>query len=129
MTDQQQPKPPPGLGSAGRALWAEVCADVAEAGLELDARDRYWLASAAKLADRAATLEAALADAPLMVKGSMGQDVSNPLMAEWRSHSQLAAQLLARLKLDSAEESGALQMVGGNRQRAAANRRWRGNAG
>ena len=128
MTDQQ-PKPPPGLGTAGRSLWREVCADVAEAGLELDARDRHWLGSACTLTDRAATLEAALADAPLMVKGSMGQQVSNPLLAEWRSHAQLAAQLLARLKLDTAEESGGLQIIGANRQRAAAHRRWRGVVG
>ena len=128
MTDQQ-PKPPPGLGTAGRALWREICADVAVAGMELDARDRLWLGSACKLTDRAATLEAALADAPLLVKGSMGQQVSTPLRAEWRSHSQLAAQLLARLKLDTAEESGGLQIIGANRQRAAAHRRWRGNVG
>ena len=122
-------KPPPGLGAPGRRLWRAVVTDAADVGLELDGRDRFWLTSACKLADRAAVLEVELVDAPLMVKGSTGQMVSNPLMAEWRSHNQLAAQLLARLKLDTDEAAGGLQLIGGNRQRAAANRRWRGNAG
>jgi hypothetical protein len=67
-----------------------------------------------------------MADQPLMVKGSMGQPVPNGLLSEIRSHHQLVAQLLARIKTDLPEESGVLGMVGGNRQRAAANWRWRG---
>jgi hypothetical protein len=91
-----------------------------------DSREQFWLYSAAKLADRVAQLEAAMADEPLMVKGSMGQPIPNGLLNEIRATYQLISQTLARLKVESSEPSGVLGLVGGNRQRAAANRRWRG---
>jgi hypothetical protein len=76
--------------------------------------------------DREAVLEAAMADEPLMVNGSMGQPIPNGLLNEIRATYQLISQTLARLKVESSEPSGVLGLVGGNRQRAAANRRWRG---
>ncbi|OHV03888.1 hypothetical protein [Mycobacterium talmoniae] len=125
MTDQQ--KPPPGLGTAGRRLWRQVTAEATEDGLELDSRERIWLHSAAKLTDRVVALEAAMADAELVVKGYNGQPVAHPLLTEIRQHHLLICQTLARLKVDTAEPAaGVLGVVGGSRQRAAANRRWRG---
>jgi hypothetical protein len=39
-------KPPPGLGTAGRKLWREICAPLADDDLELTPRERNWLHSA-----------------------------------------------------------------------------------
>ena len=52
--------------------------------LELTAQEQYWLHSACELTDRAAAIAAALEGRPLYMKGSQGQDVSNPLLAELR---------------------------------------------
>jgi hypothetical protein len=86
----------------------------------------YWVYSAAKMADRAAELEDALArDGRLLVKGSMGQDVSHPLLAEVRQLHMAINQTLARLKTEPPEASGLLGIVGANPARRAANARWR----
>lgn len=47
-------------------------------------------------------LEAELSDAPLMVKGSMGQLVASPLVSEIRQHRMVLASLLKSLKLPGA---------------------------
>jgi hypothetical protein len=123
----EQLKPPSGLGATGRRLWRQVAGEAAEDGLELDARERFWLQSAAQLADRVAQLEAAMASDDMVVKGYNGQPVAHPLLTEIRQHHLLISQTLARLKVDAAEPSpGVIGVVGGSRQRAAANRRWRG---
>ena len=51
-------KPPPGLGTAGKKLWREITAPLAEMELELTPRERNWLHSACTLRDRAVQLEA-----------------------------------------------------------------------
>lgn len=122
----EQLKSPPGLGLAGRRLWRQVAGEAADCHLELDSREQIWLHSAAKLADRVAQLEAAIADEDLVVKGYSGQPVAHPLLTEIRQHYLLISQTLARLKVDVPEPTGVLGVVGANRQRAAANRRWRG---
>jgi hypothetical protein len=124
----EQLKPPSGLGAPGRRLWRQVATEAAEEGLELDSRERFWLHSAAQLVDRVAQLEAAMAGDDMVVKGYSGQPVAHPLLTEIRQHHLLISQTLARLKVDVPEpSSGALSVVvGGNRQRTAANRRWRG---
>ena len=119
-------KAPIELGTAGRRLWRQVVREAADEGLELDSREQFWLLSASKLADRLAVLEAVMADAPLTTKGSMGQLVAHPLLNEIRAHHQLISQTLARIDTQPKESAGLLGVVGGNRQRAAANRRWRG---
>jgi hypothetical protein len=122
----EQVKPPRGLGVSGRRLWREIVADAAQDGLELVATERFWLHSACKLVDQAAAIEAALKDAPLYMKGSMGQDVSNPLLGELRQLHLAINQTLARLKLDVAEAPGIVPGV--NQGRRAINTRWRGGA-
>ena len=119
-------KTPTELGTAGRRLWRQVVREAVDEGLELDSREQFWLYSAAKLADRVTQLEAAMAEEPLMVKGSMGQPVPNGLLNEIRAHHQLISQTLARIDTQPKEPAGVLGIVGGNRQRAAANLRWRG---
>lgn len=101
----EQPKPPRGLGTHGRRLWREMVADAAQDCLELVAVERFQLFSACKLVDEAASLEAAMKDAPKLVGGSLGQDVINPLISEARQLRMAANQTLARLKLDPPESS------------------------
>jgi len=119
-------KTPTELGTAGRRLWRQVVREAVDEGLELDSREQFWLLSASKLADRLAILEAAMADQPPTTTGSTGQLVAHPLLNEIRAHHQLISQTLARIDTQPKEPAGVLGIVGGNRQRAAANRRWRG---
>jgi hypothetical protein len=133
MPSKQQ-KLPPGLGAAGRKLWREIVAPLAEEDFELTSRERQWLQSACNLRDRVVELEAVMAVSEPVVKGVAGQPVAHPLLIEIRQHHQLIAQLLARLDLSTDEEdtaasipvsSPALRSV---KARAAAQKRWRGSA-
>jgi hypothetical protein len=93
----------------------------------MDARERFWLQSAAQLADRVAQLEAALKGQEMIVRSYSGQPVSHPLLTEIRQHHLLISQTLARLKVDVPEPAGVLGVVGSsNKQRGAVNQRWRG---
>jgi hypothetical protein len=87
-------KMPPGLGEGGRKLWREVTA-----AHELRADDRRILADACNEADLIDSLQAAMADAPQTVKGSMGQTVIHPLISELRQHRATLNTLLRGLSL------------------------------
>lgn len=118
-------KPPLGLGADGKALWQSVAEQVEGDGLELDARERRWLTDACAEADVVATLAAAMRTAPLMVKGSQGQDVINPVFTEVRQHREALARLLARLKLDDPAVAGSVHRYDSTTARDAAFKRWR----
>ncbi|BCO36721.1 hypothetical protein MHEC_31540 [Mycobacterium heckeshornense] len=124
----QAPRPPRGLAAAGRKLWREVVAEATAEGLVLTAVERYWLETAAKLVDQAATLEAELVGAPKMVRGSQGQEVINPLISELRQLRQAADRSLARLRIEPDESSNAIRVIGtsSTQARRAAHTRWRG---
>ena len=55
---------------------------------------------ACRVADVVAELDEAADEAPLTVKGSMGQQVISPFIAEARAQRSLLAQLLARLNFE-----------------------------
>lgn len=120
----EQAKPPRGLGVDGRRLWRSVAEELAEDGLELTATERYWLASACKLVDQAAVVEAELTCAPLYLKGSMGQQVANPLIGELRQLHLAINLTLARIKTDVPEAPSFLPAL--NKKREAMHKRWRG---
>jgi hypothetical protein len=121
---KSKPSPAPaGLGSAGRALWRSIARQVADDGLELDAREHRWLADACAEADLVGVLASALTDAPLMVRGSQGQDVINPLIPELRQHREALGRLLKRLELadpNALEGSGRGSQTTSTTARAAA---------
>jgi hypothetical protein len=120
-------KPPNELGPEGKRLWRSVARAVAEDDLELTAPELAWLRTACKLGDRAAQLEAAMDEQPLVVKGYNGQPVINSIWGEWRLVCQLQAQTLARLKLDiDSDAVGGMPVIRANPHRAGANKRWRG---
>ena len=100
---------PKGLGKAGAALWRSIASQWSHDGLTPDARERRLLADACAEADMLAVLEVGLAQAisrgELVVKGSTGQPVTHPHVAECRRSRAQVAALLLKLGMD--EPAGA----------------------
>lgn len=92
---------PAGLQNPGKALWRKV---TGEFELENDPDKAELLFQACKVVDQIAELDEAAAEAPLLVKGSMGQPVISPFIAEARVQRALLGQLLARLNFEAADE-------------------------
>lgn len=109
---------PEGLNRRGAALWDSITGKY-----ELRADEITVLEDACFEADLIDDLRASLVDAPRLVKGSMGQQVINPMISEVRQHAATLKSLLASLKLP--DESGERP----NQQRDAANSRWTKRAG
>jgi hypothetical protein len=115
-----KPTTPKGLDKAGSALWRDVTGKY-----ELRADEQRILEDACRERDLLARLEAGLAGTDLIVKGSQGQDVINPIVSELRQHRSTFASLMRQLKLP--DEGGSAGDSGGElsaRNRAAAQARW-----
>ena len=112
------PKPPPGLKTRGRALWREV-----QAAYRLNPSETATLGALARTLDEIADLEAALADAPVIVSGSKGQPMPNRLFAEIRAHRASADKLQISLALPAPGEQTGRRRSG--QAKAAAETRWR----
>lgn len=83
------------------------------------------LERAARTADTIAALEAEAATQPLTAKGSMGQEVISPLIAEARAQTSLLDKLLKSLGLPDSDEDTAAKAEQRQRQaRKAAQTRW-----
>lgn len=97
----RRPKTPTGLGTEGARLWREVVGtfDVSE-----DPHKRRILFDACKTADLIDKLDAAMSGEPLTAKGSMGQLVIHPLIAQSQSARTQLAQLLTRLNFAETED-------------------------
>ena len=89
-------KAPAGLGPAGRRIWTTVAKTY---DLRID--ELRVLEDACREADLIDRIQAELSDPDheLVVKGSMGQPVSSPLVQEIRQHRSTLQRLLAGLKL------------------------------
>lgn len=119
MSDEALPRSPEHLQRAGRKLWKAVLTT-----FELRPDELLLLEAGCRLADQVATLEAELADAPVMVEGSKGQDRPHPLYAEIRAHRLAVARILAQLGLaDAIDADGATRSSAGRRMARA---RWSG---
>jgi hypothetical protein len=90
---------PAGLQAQGKALWKKI---TGEFDLETEPDRLELLFQACKTADQIAELDEAAAEAPLTVKGSMGQPVISPFIAEARVQRGLLAQLLGRMNFADA---------------------------
>lgn len=129
MNEQRLPRPPTGLGRAGRRLWRSVIEDADGQDIELDSLERSHLEDACRLYDRIEQMETTLAESEtgLMVSGYQGQAVAHPLLGEIRQSRQLRAQTLARIRVNAPQEKQAGNVLPiGVQQRDAANTRWRG---
>jgi hypothetical protein len=96
-------KPPAELGKPGRALWAKAT----EAFTFQDPRELLALAHSCQLEDDLARLRRELVDSPLVVKGSTGQPVENPLLGSIRNGLALQAKLLGSIAVPEAEQARA----------------------
>ena len=108
---------PSGLGDAGSRLWSDIAGKY---GLRAD--ELRVLEDAAREADLVQTLNDGMTGQPLLVRGSQGQEVINPLISELRQHRATLAALLRQLKLpDESTDSAEARSTAA---RAAANARW-----
>lgn len=98
-----KPKPPDGLGNAGRALWRQIAGSLPD-GWELDDRERALLALAARQRDDLSSLEGAIKKSGPMVIGSTGQPVVNPAITEARQARLAIARILGSLALPDEDE-------------------------
>ena len=99
----RKPRAPAGLGATGKRLWRSVTGE-----LELRSDERAVLDAACRMADELAVIEAALAEAPATVVGSMGQPKAHPLFAEARQHRAELRRLLGSFRV---EDAGSVQDV------------------
>jgi hypothetical protein len=112
-----KPKAPDGLLAAGKALWEDVTGNYA-----LRADELVVLTDACRTTDMIATLEAGFAaDPDLMVRGSQGQRVINPLISELRQYRAARAALVKQLRLPDESSTPEARST---QARAAANARW-----
>jgi hypothetical protein len=116
--------PPEGLGPQGTCLWEEI-----SGAFVLRVDELRVLGDACREVDLIERMHVELQTAPLIVKGSMNQDVANPLVQELRQHRSLVARLLAALKLPDEEDQEQHDARARSSQaRHAALARWRGSA-
>ncbi|WP_067891236.1 hypothetical protein [Nocardia vaccinii] len=107
---------PRNLSAAGRKLWTKITTDY-----DLRADELRVLEDACRESDLIDTLEAESRGAQLVVQGSTGQPVINPLISELRQHRSTLASLFRQLKLP---DEGANPEARSASARAAANARW-----
>lgn len=116
------PPAPDGLAVRAKDLWESVVGVY-----DLRPDELRILEDACREAMLVDRLDRELDGAPLLVKGSMGQLVANPLVQELRQHRSTFAGLMAKLQLPDdpdqvSADSPAERTV---KARAAANARWR----
>jgi hypothetical protein len=119
MPEEESPKPPDGLETAGRQLWDSVAASFV-----LNAGEVEILRQAAAAADEIVLLEVELRRSSLVVAGYAGQPRPNPLLKIIQDHRILLRRLVDSLNLpDEGEESGL--RPGQRHARRAAVGRWK----
>lgn len=102
-----------------RALWEDTTSD-----FELSRHEKVILEAACREQDLVERIEKDLVNSKLIVLGSMGQEVANPLLGEVRQHRAAVASLIKQLKLPEGEGEEQQQNPRSTTARAAANARW-----
>jgi phage terminase small subunit len=106
---QNIPRPPSGLGKAGRTLWRAVLEDYV-----LEEHERALLVEACRTADVCADLSALVAAEGLMSETSQGRRV-HPAVVELRQQRLALARLFAALRVPLGDEEAGTST--GRRQR------------
>jgi hypothetical protein len=117
--EEESPKPPDGLETAGRQLWDSVAAMFV-----LNAGEIEILRQAAATADEIAWLEAELRSSSLVVAGYAGQPRPNPLLKIIQDHRLLLRRLVDSLNLPDEDQESGLR-PGQRHAQTAARGRWR----
>jgi hypothetical protein len=113
---------PKGLEAEGRRFWRQVVQEWTFRPDELRILER-----AARLLDTLTKLDEALVGADLIMRGSRGNLIANPLLTERRLHEETLARLLRQLGLpDEDDDQGKGSRSSAARSLAMA--RWRKNA-
>jgi hypothetical protein len=119
------PKPPRGLGEAGQALWDSMIPE-----FTFNPGELVVLRHACREEDLITRLEEAQAEAELVTRGSMGQEVSSPYASELRQHRALQANLIKQLKIPDTPAGAARKKAQiSDAARKAARTRWGSGAG
>ena len=123
MAEKKRQRMPVGLASGGRGqrLWHDLTERVEFTDIEL----RY-LENACFTLDRIAKIRRAIGNT-LLVKGSQGQQVANPLLRELRADERHFADLMARIDIPdqfAQEEQEQSQGERSAQMRAVVNSRW-----
>jgi len=113
--------PPTKLGPRARKLWNELTVTY-----ELRPDELRILEDACREIDLIDRLEAELVVGEMVVAGSQGQPVANPLVSEIRQHRSTLQRLLGSLKLP--DEDGRQGAARSEAAREAAHARWRRSA-
>lgn len=113
---------PAGLGQKGAKFWREIQKDY-----ELATFEEMLLEQACRELDLIARFERKLKTQPVVVKGSMGQDIANPLSVAIMKHRQTFGSLMKQLKLPALEDDKPRSAASLHGQ-AAANARWKRGA-
>lgn len=123
MAEKKRQRMPVGLASGGHGqrLWHDLTERVEFTDIEL----RY-LENACFTLDRIAKIRRAIGNT-LLVKGSQGQQVANPLLRELRADERHFADLMARIDIPdqfAQEEQEQSQGERSAQMRAVVNSRW-----
>jgi hypothetical protein len=111
---------PPGLRVTGARFWREVTA-----AYDMNEAEERLLVEASRCLDELERLQAAVADAPLLVEGSTGQLRPHPLLEEVRKHRAVLQRLTGALAMPSTGEEKGRPAVSVAARRAA-EARWYG---
>ena len=112
-----KPKPPTGLGPAGRKLWNDLAG-----AFDLEDHELPMLAAAARQADDISALEKAIARDGVTVEGSAGQPRLNGAVSEVRQGRLALAKILGSVAWPT--EDGAALTTTQRKARDAARARW-----
>lgn len=117
MSDKKaKPAAPQGLKPGGRKLWTDVVGIY-----DLRPDELRVLKDACREADLVDALEGQLGKSSLLVTGSQGQQVINPLVSEVRQHRGVLSSLLRQLRLPDGNDTPEARST---QAREAANARW-----
>lgn len=115
----EKKRPPTGLSAKSRKLWNDTIAVY-----DLDEHEYPILEAACRELDLITLMEKDLKGAPLMVRGSMGQEVANPLLTEVRMHRKAYIDFIGKLDLPEGEGAGEAVSPRTAAAQKAANARW-----
>ena len=112
---------PAHLRAKGTQVWKSVTADYV-----LRDDEKVLLEQICREADLIQELHEELRKLPIMMTGSMGQDIVNPLLMEIRQHRSLMADLHKKLALPDLDKpvSGGVPDISPNQNRSAAMSKW-----